>query len=90
MIQLSNLIVFEMANNHQGSVDHGLRIVAEMGKLARSKGVRAAVKFQYRDLDSFIHPAVRDRRRFSDGGCVTVKPSERAVRPNSELEGSTS
>ncbi len=55
------LFVFEMANNHQGSVDHGLRIVAEMGAIARRHGVRAAVKLQYRDLDTFIHPTYRDR-----------------------------
>ena len=26
-----NLFVFEMANNHQGSVDHGLKIIEKMG-----------------------------------------------------------
>lgn len=51
-----NLHIFEIANNHQGSVDHGLTIVREMGALAREFGIRAAVKLQYRDLDSFIHP----------------------------------
>jgi N-acetylneuraminate synthase len=50
------LFVFEMANNHQGDVDHGLRIISEMGQIAGRHGVRAAVKFQYRDLDTFIHP----------------------------------
>jgi N-acetylneuraminate synthase len=50
------LFVFEMANNHQGDVEHGLRIVSEMGQIAGRYGVRAAVKLQYRDLDSFIHP----------------------------------
>ena len=51
-----DLFVFEMANNHQGSVEHGLRIISEMGKVARKYGVKAGVKFQYRDLDTFIHP----------------------------------
>jgi N-acetylneuraminate synthase len=50
------LFVFEMANNHQGDVDHGLRIISEMGQIAGRHGIRAAVKLQYRDLDSFIHP----------------------------------
>lgn len=50
------LFVFEMANNHQGDVDHGLRIIAQMGQIASRFGVRAAIKLQYRDLDSFIHP----------------------------------
>jgi len=51
-----NLFIFEMANNHQGSVSHGIKIIREMGKIARESGIHAGVKFQYRDLDSFIHP----------------------------------
>jgi sialic acid synthase SpsE/quercetin dioxygenase-like cupin family protein len=51
------LFVFEMANNHQGDVEHGLRIISEMGRIAGRYGIRAAVKLQYRDLDTFIHPA---------------------------------
>jgi N-acetylneuraminate synthase len=55
------LFVFEMANNHQGRLDHGLKIVAAMAEIARKHGVRAAVKLQYRDLDTFIHPEYRER-----------------------------
>jgi sialic acid synthase SpsE/quercetin dioxygenase-like cupin family protein len=51
-----NLIVFEMANNHQGEVQHGLRIIHEMGQLAKRYSLNAAVKFQYRELTTFIHP----------------------------------
>ena len=50
------LFVFEMANNHQGDVEHGLRIISEMGQIAGRHGIQAAVKLQYRDLDTFIHP----------------------------------
>ncbi len=53
----NNLFIFEMANNHQGDVHHGIRIIKEMGKIAREYSVHAGVKFQYRDLDTFIHPA---------------------------------
>lgn len=56
-----NLYIFEMANNHQGSVEHGVAIIKAMGRVARQKGVRGAVKLQYRDLESFIHPDFRDR-----------------------------
>jgi N-acetylneuraminate synthase len=52
----NNLHIFEMANNHQGSVDHGRAVIREMGALAKEFGIRAAVKLQYRDLDTFIHP----------------------------------
>lgn len=52
----NDLFVFDMANNHQGSVEHGLRIIKECGSVAGSHGVRAAMKFQFRQLDTFIHP----------------------------------
>jgi len=50
-----DLFIFEMANNHQGQVEHGTRIIRELAQLARAKGVRAAVKFQFRQLDTMIH-----------------------------------
>ena len=51
-----DLFIFEMANNHQGSVQHGLRIIESMAEIAQRRGIRAGVKLQYRDLDTFIHP----------------------------------
>ena len=56
-----DLFIFEMANSHQGSVEHGIDIIKEMGKIARKNNIKAAVKLQYRDLDSFIHPDFKDR-----------------------------
>ncbi|MGE3627445.1 MAG: N-acetylneuraminate synthase family protein [Hyphomicrobiales bacterium] len=56
----NDLVVFDMANNHQGSVEHGTRIVREFGEVARKHGVRAGMKFQFRQLDSFIHPSHRE------------------------------
>ena len=47
--------IFEMANNHQGSVEHAKRIVDEFAKVANETGVNAAVKLQFRQLDTFIH-----------------------------------
>lgn len=56
-----DLFIFEMANSHQGSVEHGLDIIREMGRIARKYNIKAAVKLQYRELDSFIHPDFKDR-----------------------------
>ena len=55
------LVIFEMANNHQGDIAHGLRIIDEYSKLQSnySSEFSFAFKFQYRDLASFIHPAHR-------------------------------
>lgn len=52
---LDDLYIFEMANNHQGSVQHGLAIIDAAARLARSQKIQAAVKLQFRELDSFIH-----------------------------------
>lgn len=56
-----NLFVLEMANNHLGDVSRGLKIISDYGKVVRFNGVRAAMKFQFRDVDSFIHKDFRNR-----------------------------
>jgi sialic acid synthase SpsE/quercetin dioxygenase-like cupin family protein len=55
-----NLFVFEMANNHQGSRQHGLNLIAELAKIKDQHGINAAVKFQYRDLETFVHKDADD------------------------------
>lgn len=52
-----NLFVLDLANNHQGSLEHGLNIIKAMGEQAAKHGVRAGLKFQFRQLDTFVHPA---------------------------------
>jgi sialic acid synthase SpsE/mannose-6-phosphate isomerase-like protein (cupin superfamily) len=66
------LFVLEMANNHQGSVEHGKRVISEMKAVCDTFPFRFAFKLQYRNLKSFIHPDYRDRedikyvKRFRD------------------------
>jgi len=66
------LFIFEMANNHMGSVEHGCRIVQAMREAADGFPFHFAVKLQYRDIDTFIHPDYRERfdlkfvKRFSE------------------------
>ena len=57
------LFTFEMANNHQGSVEHGKTIIREIKKVTKPYEdiFDFAFKFQYRDLDTFIHPAFKER-----------------------------
>jgi sialic acid synthase SpsE/quercetin dioxygenase-like cupin family protein len=57
-----DLFVFEMANNHQGSVEHGRKIIRQLRAATEGMPFRFAVKLQYRNLDTFIHPAYRDRQ----------------------------
>ena len=51
-----NLFVLELANNHWGKLDRGLRIVRDYGAVVRHNSVKAAIKLQFRDVDRFIHP----------------------------------
>ncbi|MGA7194469.1 MAG: N-acetylneuraminate synthase family protein [Anaerolineales bacterium] len=50
-----DLFVLELANNHLGDIQRGLRIVKEFGTVVRYNNVRAAIKLQFRDVDTFIH-----------------------------------
>jgi N-acetylneuraminate synthase len=56
------LFVLEMANNHLGSLERGLKIVAEFAQVVRFNNVRATIKLQFRDVDSFIHRDFIDRK----------------------------
>lgn len=47
--------IFEMANNHQGSVEHAKTIINEFAKVANDTGINAAIKLQFRQLDTFVH-----------------------------------
>jgi N-acetylneuraminate synthase len=58
-----DLFVLDLANNHQGDVEHGKRIIQSMSDVCHKRGVRAAIKFQFRQLDTFIHP---DHQQGSD------------------------
>jgi len=57
----NDLVIFEMANSHQGQVSHGLNIINGMERIVSSFNLKAAVKFQFRDLDTFIHKDFKGR-----------------------------
>jgi len=52
----SPLFILEMANNHMGDVEHGIRIVREFAEVCKAFPFTFAFKMQYRHLDSLIHP----------------------------------
>jgi sialic acid synthase SpsE len=57
-----DLFVLELANNHLGKLERGLRIVSEHSRIVRFNNVRAAIKLQFRDVESFIHRDYRHRQ----------------------------
>jgi sialic acid synthase SpsE len=56
------LFVLELANNHWGNVERGLKIISDFSKIVRFNNVRATIKLQFRDVDNFIHKEFRDRQ----------------------------
>ena len=59
-----NLFIFEVANNHMGDVSHGLNIIRGIHDVCKNFNFRFAFKFQYRDIDTFIHPDFKNRTDF--------------------------
>lgn len=54
-------MILDLANNHNGDVAHGKRIVDDLASVD-FHGLQVAIKFQYRDLPNFIHKNFRERR----------------------------
>lgn len=50
-----DLFVLEMANNHLGSVERGLKIIGEFAQVVRFNNIRATIKLQLRDVEKFVH-----------------------------------
>jgi len=50
-----NLFVLEAANNHWGDLQRGKKIIQDFATVVRYNNVKAAIKFQFRDVDNFIH-----------------------------------
>ena len=55
------LFVLEIANNHLGDLQRGLKIISNYAQVVRFNNVRAAIKLQLRDIDNFIHKDFRQR-----------------------------
>lgn len=51
------LVIFEMANNHMGDLDHAKRIINTFFKISKpfAKKIDFAFKFQFRNLDTYVH-----------------------------------
>ena len=56
---------FEIANNHMGDVSHGKELLSEISKITKNYAYDFLVKFQFRDLETFIHPDYKQKRTFT-------------------------
>jgi len=69
------LFILEMANNHMGDVEHGLKIIRDFYAVTQKYyNFNFAIKFQFRNIDTFIHPDYKNRddhkyvKRFQETG----------------------
>lgn len=60
--KFEKLFVFEMANNHMGDLEHGLKIIRSFAEVKKKYSFNFGFKLQYRDLDSFIHHSYKGRK----------------------------
>ena len=55
------LVIFEIANNHMGELNHGLKIIRTYYNISKNYRniIDFAVKFQFRDLKTFVNPSCK-------------------------------
>lgn len=82
------LFVFELANNHMGDLEHGLKTIREFSKISQEFDFYFAFKFQFRNIDTFIHPDYKKRmdlkyiKRFTE----TSLNQEQFIKLKAEVE----
>ena len=57
-----DLFVLELANNHLGDVKRGIDMIEEFSQVIRFNNVRAAIKLQFREMDTFVHPNYKESK----------------------------
>ena len=57
-----SFFICDLAINHFGDIEHAKRIITEIANVARSTNSKVAIKFQFRDFDTYIHERFKDRR----------------------------
>ena len=56
--KIGDFFILDLANNHQGDLDHALNIIDIYGKKINELGIEATIKLQFRNLDTYIHKSV--------------------------------
>lgn len=55
-----NLFILDLANNHFGNLNHAKKIIKEFSKIIDKEKINAAIKFQFRNLKTYINPSYTD------------------------------
>ena len=58
---MKTLVILEMANNHMGDISHAKKIIKKFSYITKkfSDKIDFALKFQYRDRETFIHESYK-------------------------------
>ncbi len=59
----NNLYVLDLANNHFGDLNHAKKIVDKFSLIIKKFKINACIKFQFRDLDTYIHPDFQNKKK---------------------------
>ena len=75
-----DLFVLDLANNHFGDVKHAKNIIEKFGQISRKYKLKSTIKFQFRELNTFIHKKFKNSdekfiKRFS-----STKMSEKSFK----------
>ena len=60
------LFIFELANNHNGSIANGFKLVQSAKKISKSTKINFAIKLQFRDLKTFLYKKNRVKNKHID------------------------
>jgi len=58
--KFEDLFILDLANNHQGDVAHAKTIIKEVSEVVKKHKAIAAIKFQFRHLETFVHKDKRE------------------------------
>ncbi len=58
----NDLFVLEIANNHWGSLNRGIKIIRDFAHVVKKNKIKAAIKFQFRDVDNFVHSNYKENK----------------------------
>ena len=61
----NNLYVLDLANNHFGDLNHAKKIVDKFSLIIKKFKINACIKFQFRDLDTYIHPDFQNKKKIN-------------------------
>ncbi len=58
------IVTFEIANNHMGDIEHGKELLNNLAAVCQGYDFEFIVKYQFRDLDTFIHPDYKGNHEY--------------------------